>query len=167
VCAIAERSADGKQLIFTAFGPLQGRGRELARLDADPNNDYGWDLSPDGAHIAFVRRVPRSDGKIFLSDGAIHILSLQGGPSRELKVKGVENFRQYVDWAADGKGLFAAHPTGAETELLYVDLQGNGSVVWHTKDCEPLRGVPSPDGHHLAILCGGQYNNVWLMENFN
>jgi len=35
LCAIAEPSQDRKQMIFTAFDPLQGRGRELARIGVD------------------------------------------------------------------------------------------------------------------------------------
>ena len=166
LCAIAEPTQDRKQLIFTAFDPLEGRGRELARIDADPNADYGWDLSPDGAYIAFVKRVPRSDGKIFLSEGPIHILSLNGGLPREIHVKGINIFREYLDWAADGRGLILSHPTRTDPELVYVDLQGNPTVLWHQEGALPVRGVPSPDGHHLAILCLGASNNMWMIENF-
>ena len=166
LCAIAEPAQDRRQIIFTAFDPLQGRGRELAKVDADPGADFGWDLSPDGAHIAFLKRVPRSDGKIFVSEGPIRILSLDGGPPREIHVNGINTFREYVDWAADGRGLLLAHPTGLDSELLYVDLNGNANVLWQQKDAAPFRGVPSPDGRHLAILCGGAYNNVWMIESF-
>ena len=166
LCAIAEPAPDRKQVIFSAFEPLRGRGSELARIDADPDADYGWDLSPDGTNIAFVKRVPRSDGKIFSSEGPIRIISLNGGPPREIHVKGMNDFREYVDWAADGKGLILSHPTDTDPELLHVDLEGNVSVLWRQKGAVPLRGVPSPDGRHLAILCSGAYNNVWMLENF-
>ena len=119
-----------EHVIFTAFDPLQGRGRELARIDSDPDADYGWDLSPDGADIAYVKRVPRSDGKIFSSEGPIHILSLNGAAPQEIRVKGMDVFREYVDWSADGKGLILSHPTETDPELVYVDLQGNASVLW-------------------------------------
>jgi len=110
--------------------------------------------------------VPRSDGKILLSEGPIHIVSLKGAPARVIQVKGVNTFREYLDWAADGKGLILAHPTEMETELLYVDLEENASALGRQKGATPLRGISSPDGRHLAIVCGGAYNNVWLMENF-
>jgi Tol biopolymer transport system component len=166
LCAIAEPTGDHKQMIFTAFDPLQGRGRELARVDVDRSADYAWDLSPDGARIAFLKREPRSDGKIYGSEGPIRILSLNGEPQREIHIKGVNKFREYVDWAADGKGLIIARPAGTGAELLYVDLFGNSSVLWHQKGAVPVRGVPSPDGRHLAILCLGAYNNVWMIDNF-
>ena len=166
LCAIAEPSEDRKQIIFTAFDVLHGRGRELARIDADPNADYGWDLSPDGTEIAYIKRVPRSDGKIFSSEGPIHVLSLNGALPREIQVKGMNEFREYVDWAANGKGLILAHPTETDAELIYVDMAGNANVLWRQKGAAAVRGVSSPDGRHLAILCGGAYNNVWMMENF-
>lgn len=52
LCAIAERTPDHKQLVFTAFDPEKGRGRELARCSVDPNAGYNRDLSPDGTRIA-------------------------------------------------------------------------------------------------------------------
>ena len=55
LCAIAERSADRKQLVFTAFDPVKGRGRELAEWKTDAMADYQWDLSPDGTRIAVLR----------------------------------------------------------------------------------------------------------------
>jgi Tol biopolymer transport system component/DNA-binding winged helix-turn-helix (wHTH) protein len=166
LCAIAEFDEDRKHVIFTAFDALLGRGRELARIDADPDADYGWDLSPDGASIAYVRREARSDGKIFSSVGPIHILPLKDGVPWEIRVKGMNDFREYVDWAADGKGLILARPAETDSELIYVDMAGNASVLWRQKGVAPVRGVVSPDGRHLAILCRGDYNNVWLMENF-
>jgi hypothetical protein len=54
-CAIAERSQDLTQPIFTAFDPLQGRGRELTRFDIDPQSNYDWALSPDGTRIAVLK----------------------------------------------------------------------------------------------------------------
>ncbi len=166
LCALAEPSEDHKHMIFSAFDPLQGRGRELARIDIDPNADYGWDLSPDGARIALLKRIPRTDGKIFSSEGVIHIFSLNGESPRDLRPKGIENFREFVDWAADGKGLILSHPAGADSELLFVDLDGNANVLWHQEGAVTFRGVPSPDGRHLAILRESPYNNAWMMENF-
>jgi hypothetical protein len=56
LCAIAERSSDGKQIIFTAFDPLKGRGREITRVDVEPTGrGYIWDLSPDGTRIALLQ----------------------------------------------------------------------------------------------------------------
>ena len=52
LCAFAEQTPDRKELVFTAFDPIRGKGHELARFATDPNADYGgWSLSPDGTRI--------------------------------------------------------------------------------------------------------------------
>ena len=53
LCVFAERTPDRKQLIFTSFDPVNGRGKELTRMDVDSNTGYEWNLSPDGSRIAF------------------------------------------------------------------------------------------------------------------
>jgi serine/threonine protein kinase len=166
LCAIAEPSEDRKQMIFTAFDPVQGRGRELTRFAVDPNSDYTWDLSPNGEQMAVLKRVPRSDGKIFGTVGPIYILSLTGQPPREVHAKGRNDFHEYVDWAADGKALLVTGQTSGMAEALRVDLKGNVAVLWSEKEAYAFRAVPSPDGRHLAILRRTKNNNVWLLENF-
>jgi hypothetical protein len=169
LCAMAERTQDRKQLIFTAFDPLQGRGRELARFDTNPTPDaeYAWDLSPDGRRIAILKR----------SEATIHILFLSHQASQQIVVRRWSAL-QSVDWAADGTGLFVSSVTEGGSALLRLDLEGNGQLLWAYKGTVepgitafvggPLAPwvVPSPDGRHLAI-CGWSLNaNIWLMENF-
>jgi DNA-binding beta-propeller fold protein YncE len=166
-CAIAERSADSKQIIFAAFDPLEGRGRELRRFDIDPNANYGWDLSPDGDHIAVFRH---------FSD-RIHILSVAGQDSREISVRGWHSI-QSIDWSADGKRLFVSNAIAHGSALSQVDLNGNEHVLWEQRGnnvplsqnafgqaSAPL-GLPSPDGRHLAIYGWNLSANIWMIENF-
>jgi len=166
LCAIAEPSQDHNHMIFTAFDPVQGRGRELTQFAVDPGADYTWDLSPNGEHIAILKRLPRSDGKIFATEGSIHILSLNGEPPRELHAKGRDSFHEYVDWAPDGKAILLLGQPSEDTELLRVDLGGNVSILWREKGVYTFRAVPSPDGRHLAMLRRTTNNNVWLLENY-
>jgi hypothetical protein len=168
LCAIAEQTSDGKQLVFTAFDPAGGRGAELTRFEVDPAARYDagastgiripyvWDLSPDGTRIAVLKR----------SEGRIHIISLVGQAARELKAKGWKSL-ETLDWAADSKGLFACSLQRAST-LLYVDLFGNARSLWAPKASLSLatRAVPSPDGRHLAMIGFTLNTNMWMMENF-
>jgi serine/threonine protein kinase len=169
LCSIAERTPDHTHLIFTAFDPILGRGRELARFDTNPTPDaeYAWDLSPDGTRIAILKR----------SEATINILSLSRKASQQIVVRGW-NGLQSVDWAADGTSLFVSRVTEGGSALLRLDLKGNGQLLWTYKGTVepgisafiggPLApwAVPSPDGRHLAI-CGWSLNaNIWLMENF-
>jgi len=77
LCAIAERTSDGTQLVFTALDPMKGRGRELIRFVVDPGRNYSWDLSPDGARIVIAKQ----PGKQF------DILSLNGHATQSITVK--------------------------------------------------------------------------------
>jgi Tol biopolymer transport system component len=173
LCAIAERTVDHKQLIFTAFDPVRGRGRELTRFDIDPADEatYVWDLSPDGTRVAILK----------YSEGRIRVLSWsRRQASQEILVKGWNNL-QSLDWAADGKGLFASSLRPGSSALLHLDLQGNSHLLWEQKGStspagrpwdQPFAGpsapwaVPSPDGRHLAIYQWSVSSNMWMMENF-
>ena len=119
MCAIAERSADRKQLVFSAFDPVKGRGRELAELKTDATADYEWDLSPDGARIAILK----------IREGRIQILSLNGRAPQEITVTGWNRLTTVV-WMANGKGLFVSSLKEQGSVLLDVDLQGNAHVLW-------------------------------------
>jgi hypothetical protein len=59
---------DKDELTFTAFDPVRGGGRELARFKVDdPEKFYAWDLSPDSARIAVLK----------LGGSKIYMLSLR------------------------------------------------------------------------------------------
>lgn len=156
LCAIAEQSADGKPLIFTAFDALNGRGAEIARFETDAAADYHWSLSPDGTRVAILKS----------GDNRIHLVSFNGQAQQEVAVK------QWTDlagvfWAADGKGWFTSSGSDVAAVLLHVDLQGEARLLWSLNGGgSKVYGLPSPDGRHLAIVATARNNNVWLMENF-
>ena len=112
LCAIAERSSDGRQVIFTAFDPLRGRDREITRVDVEPTGrGYVWDLSPDGTRIALLQFFGEQLGQS-PAGRQIRVISLDSQSSQEVVVKGWDNL-QSVDWAADGKALlFQGHARG-------------------------------------------------------
>jgi serine/threonine protein kinase/dipeptidyl aminopeptidase/acylaminoacyl peptidase len=176
LCAIAERTPDGRQLIFTTLDPMQGRGPELTRFVTEHGENYAWDLSPDGTRIAVAKQPSRQFDIIFLNGRAPQRIRVKGWDfgirSRIANARGEE-----VDfaWAADGKGLFTPSRTEQKFVLLYVDLQGNAHVVREQNGgINPTMGagffgpwgVPSPDGRHLAMLGWTRNSNVWMMENF-
>lgn len=154
-CVFCERTPDRKQLILTALDPLKGRGRELARFDADPTAEYDWDLSPDASLIDIRKnREPR-----------LSMLSLTGRESRELVVKGWSALIN-LNWAADGKGLFTSGLVERGSVLLYVDLQGNAHPLWEQRGSVATWAIPSPDGRHLALSGWTKNTNSWMLENF-
>ena len=155
LCAVAERSADRKQLVFTAFGPANGRERELTKWNVDAGANYYWDLSPDGTRIAILKS----------HEGRIQIVWLNGREPEEITVEGWDNLST-ATWTADGNGLFASSYTERGAVLLSVDLQGKARVLWEHKGGIDTYGVPSPDGRHLAMRGWVVETSLWLMENF-
>jgi hypothetical protein len=159
LCAVAERSADRKQMIVTSFDPIRGRGPELARFDVDANldqmvNNLLFAISPDGTRIAAAR----------WPDGPIEIRSLRGQPAQFIHAKGFDHLWS-ITWAADGRAFFVSKHVRDGTELLHVDLQGNTKSLWKANGPK-CGGTPSPDGRHLAIYDWKQSANMWMMENF-
>jgi len=161
LCVFSEETPDRKQLIFSALDPAKGRGKGLTRvLLKQPGILHAWDLSGDGSRIALTQYDYRED--------RVQILPLGRREPREIKVRGWRGLDQ-PSWAADGKGLFVAAMAGLGATILIVDLQGRGQVVWRQRFPiidYPARGVPSPDGRHLAVFAVSADRNVWLLENF-
>jgi len=158
LCAIAEPGPDRKELVFSAFDPIRGRGDELAKFPTDPNADYvGWSLSPDGTRIAIIKT----------GGNHVYVLPLDGSPVRDLTVAGWIGFNTFC-WSVDSKGFFVGNTRGEglDSNLLFVDLNGKPHRLWQQKSAPFTWGVPSPDGRHLAIF-GAEFNaNMWMIENF-
>ena len=156
VCVISERTEDRKQMVMTAFDPLQGRGAELARIDLDSEaKKLHWDLSPDGTRIAFTK-TPQAP---------IEILSLRGDATLRFYVKDWDNLES-LDWTADGEGFFIADGVHGGMVLLHVDLRGKAQVLYKNEGAAAAFGRPSPDGRHLAIPDFRIDGNIWTLENF-
>jgi DNA-binding winged helix-turn-helix (wHTH) protein/Tol biopolymer transport system component len=85
-CVFSEETLDQKQLVFSTFDPLQGRGREIARVNLDrppayptDNPTYDWDLSPDGSRLALALWDPIGS--------RIQIIPVAGGEAHEVILK--------------------------------------------------------------------------------
>ena len=158
LCAIAEPTGDGRQLVIGAFDPVRGRGPELTRFALNPSST-SWiaELSPDGTRIAALQS----------PEGPIHIFSLLGQAPQDIVLKGW-NLRpvHFLHWAADGRGLFVSDSIRLGGVLLHVDLQGNTQVLWKNQGVRWNTGPPSPDGRHLAILSSPWDGNLWTLGNF-
>jgi Tol biopolymer transport system component len=154
LCAVAERSPDGRQLVFTSIELPGGRGRELARFAIEAGGDYRWALSPDGARIAVLNaRAAR-----------IHVLSLTGLAPIDFLVRGAKTLG-YVSWSADGRGLVVPSVDARAATLLLVDLEGNTRVLWQQPGGADISGIPSPDGRRIAVWVRSRAANLWLAES--
>jgi Tol biopolymer transport system component len=159
LCVLAEHIYDGKQLTFTAFDALKGRGKVLWTIPKDAAALFTFALSRDGTTIAVAR----------VGHPEIHIrlLSLSGGGDGEVTVKGWSNLSSLgLYWAPDEKGFYCGSGSAQVSTLLYVDLKGNARVLWQKKSGHLIWGIPSPDGRYLAILGQVRKANVWMLEGF-
>jgi hypothetical protein len=95
------------------------------------------------------------------------LLSLTGGPDREITLKDCPNLTG-LDWSHGGKGLFCGCVSPETKTLLYVGLDGNARVLWQFKGGAngSIWGIPSPDGRYLAIQGSVINSNVWMLEGF-
>jgi DNA-binding winged helix-turn-helix (wHTH) protein/Tol biopolymer transport system component len=158
VCVLAEPTEDRKQVIVSALDPgAAQRKAEILRFElvTDPYDPASATavISPDGRYLA-------TRGG---SAGLIRILSLSGGPARDLRVKELANLGA-VQWTADGTGLIVTNTTDREVVLLHVNMDGNSQLLWTCESRAPCQGSPSPDGRHLAVTEGRATSNVWQLE---
>ena len=154
-CVFAEETPDGHQLVFSAFDPLGGRGRELARFTVDRKADYQWNLSPDGSSIAAVKT----------GDDTVHVLALNGRPNHNLTLKGWPNLNS-VDFSADSKGFFVNSISNGTATLVYVDQSQRTHPAWQWKSPGVSWAVPSRDGRRFAIMQITLRSNMWMIEDF-
>ena len=152
LCAVATQRHD--QLIFTAFDPSRGQGTEVGRIEVDPAQSYSWDLSPDAATIAVLKR----------GSSEIALLTLATHKQRTLHVRGWQGLAS-LDWDRNGSGLFTSSVEKGST-LLHVDLEGNAHVLWESRVPSMTWAIPSPDGLHIAMPGFALSSNVWLLEGF-
>lgn len=158
LCVIVESSLDDKKLMVTALDPLKGKGKLLRTIPKAIDENFNHSLSPDGSTLALAKG----------GEPEIHIrfLSMTGGSDREIAVKGWTNIGS-LEWSADGNGLYCTSISSQGGTLLYVDLKGTARVLWQSRELDGgpfIAGVPSPDGHYLALSGAGYQSTVWMVE---
>ncbi len=147
------------QMVFYALDPLQGRGREIARVEVNlPLDQSHWDISPDGSQIAVVLGSEREDSRI-------GVLDLAGRSAHNVIVKGWTGF-QSLDWSANGRGWYISSRSAVGANLLYVVLRGHAHVLRQQPGSFQTWGIPSPNGRYLAFLEWTSGGNVWMLEDF-
>jgi Tol biopolymer transport system component len=154
LCVLAE--AREKNVIFTAFDPLQGRKAELARVPSD-KDVRSWDLSPDGTRLAL---------SIFdYKTGDVRILPLDGGTPRKLSAMPWTQLGA-IAFAADGKSLFLVSSSSRGTSLVRMDSAGNTKLLFQQPGWDIHSLAASPDGHFLALGPILSNFNAWTIASF-
>lgn len=164
-CVLAETSADQRHLVFYTFDPVLGSAlnaanankHEIFSIDVEAGHEPDWDVSPDGSLIAIAAQ---DEKNIPLS-----FVALNSRPSFKMTVKGWGN-RHSLFWSPDGHSVYVSSRSFNDETLLQVDLRGRVRPLFKQKGAYAVWGVPSPDGHYLAILSIVKDSDLWMAENF-
>jgi len=160
LCIFSE-VAPGRQKFFQ-FDPRKGMPQELTWAtveDRDPYN-FNWSLSPDGEFLA----IGKKEG--VQKEPYIRVLSIRDHTQRTMKVQTWAGIAS-IDWAADGKSLWAVAYTTRDTwALLNIDLLGRVRPMLEEKQMRIGWAIPSPDGRRLALWEASGGANAWLVEDF-
>jgi hypothetical protein len=154
-CVFEEIDEPHGQRRFIGFDPERNQSHELFRL---PLPVTYWDISPDGARLAFLQGSPKN-GQF------VQIRRLNGQVEKEFKVKGWNDL-VCLNWSADGKSIFVGGVLSGSVTLLRSDLSGNPQVLWTEPGARRIWAVPSPDGRYIAVHHERFGRNVWMLENF-
>jgi len=157
------------QQTFFRFDPVTGASAEIsaAKITGPTGEGFvSWSLSPDGKYLATAERGQNKQP-------SIRILSTGDDTQKVLLLQGWGEILG-VDWAADGKSLWVGAAKNVATfehldarALLRVDLNGAIETVLEKGAMRFSAGIPSPDGHRLALFgATTESANVWLLENF-
>jgi eukaryotic-like serine/threonine-protein kinase len=153
-CVFSEKI--GKEIIFYALDPLHGKGKELARSEVGSRRFYGWDVSPDGSHLAVVSSI----------GPYIRTIDLGTGKTRDINAP-ADWLLQSVGWSANGTALFVTVYTAKAFLLGSIDLAGKARVLLDEgPDHWVNEVIASPDGHYLTFKAQTWDGNVWLLEKF-
>jgi len=135
----SNRGGAGKAHIYK----MPVRGGETVQLTNDPMEDFAPKWSPDGSHIAFMRREPSKDG---LRD--VYVMNADGGERIRITADTLDD--SYPNWSPGGRGLhFSQIPTGQ----MFTTLGDDGR--WSIPKRDSVRGRWTKDGRYRVALQHG------------
>jgi DNA-binding winged helix-turn-helix (wHTH) protein len=161
-------SPDGEQVAFSWSGEKSDNfdiyvtmigATEVRRLTTDPADDYAPSWSPDGRHIAFLRKVGQT--------ACIHVTAPLGGsdlkvsdfPVRNAHSSSHSSMAPQISWSPDSRFVVAGRDDGSAPDapagiyLIPVDDGGEPRAITRPRrpsyDYSP---VFSPDGRQLAYI---------------
>ncbi|MFN0167970.1 MAG: LpqB family beta-propeller domain-containing protein [Bryobacteraceae bacterium] len=152
-CITSERDFTGG-LKFAELDPESGKARMLTSVSG-VSSAY-WDVSPDGQELA----IATSKGP----DGLIRRIKLGDGSSSYVLVKGRPDL-QSMDWSPDGSGWFVSSRWTHGSDILYVDPNGNQSVLRRQFVGFETWGLPRRDGKRFAFLEWTAAGSPWLLTS--
>jgi Tol biopolymer transport system component len=156
---------DGKTLVFEPSGVQSIRKRNLdtgEESEVVKTDMLNYDLSPDGREV------------VFQLDGAVKIVSLNGGEPREL-FRGLAK-RYWLSWTRDGRYIIARafafdadwFPAGpASSEIWRVPAQGGTPLKLDLSVPKVVSFALHPDNRRFVFSVKEEgKSELWVLENF-
>ena len=157
-------------LTFFTYDPFRGQGTQVFQIKEEVPVSYNWSLSPNGTMLAMAKGKGGDESALAMAKGkggdesaSIRLVSLNGGGERQLRLENRLGLTS-LDWAADGKSLWAASAGDEGNSLLNIDLQGNVREAWRPKRMTVGWAIPSRDGRYLALQVGSGSANAWMLS---
>jgi DNA-binding winged helix-turn-helix (wHTH) protein/Tol biopolymer transport system component len=148
------RETIGKEFVYYALDPLQGKGKELGRTEWMPNVLSDWGLSPDSSMVALANHDP---ARPFIR--IVTLSSPAKSTTVDIPLPGYGTILKPT-WSPDARGFYVESKNDIGYSLLYVDRAGHAKVLKDTPN--PIWGVPTRDGTKLAFVDQSASRNVWI-----
>jgi len=166
LCIYGKFEPKSEYFRFFTFDPDGSKGKEIlaGKVRKGEGSTKWWSISPDGKYLVTPKSQNPYDGP------ALRVLDLAAGTEINIPVPDI-GLVMGMDWAVDSKSLWIGGYMGrggwgTRSGVLNVDLNGRERVVLEGLNPEIWFAIPSPDGHHLALMGNTQTSNMWLLENF-
>jgi DNA-binding winged helix-turn-helix (wHTH) protein/Tol biopolymer transport system component len=145
---------------FYTFNSETGAKTALPAADDPQWQAYNWSLSPDGQMLVLVKKLHAP------AEAELKFVPVKGGSPRVVHVKEWAGISA-IDWAADGKSMWASGVIAGETRaILNIDLQGQAKAVLVEKKPYVGWAIASQDGKKLAFWESTGASNVWMLKGF-
>ncbi|MCJ7681798.1 MAG: tetratricopeptide repeat protein [Candidatus Aminicenantes bacterium] len=150
-------SPDGKTLVFVAEGPIiKKRNLDTGEESEVVKSGMFYDLSPDGREV------------VFQVNGAVKIVSLDGGEPRELFRDSVHPDWYYsLEWTRDGRYIIVRARNTAISEIWRIPAQGGTPQKLDLSVPKMWYFTLHPDSRHFVFSVREESKSeLWVLENF-
>jgi Tol biopolymer transport system component len=156
-------SADGRRIYYRIGPEIRerdlGTGAERPLAKIPPSQ--GWEVSPDGRHLAILTRADQAT-----QSSAVLTVSLPGGIVREVARVPTDSFPNRPSWTPDSRSLLTARGAGDRRELWLLDVETGRSRKLDVDISDWVAGFSlSPDGRSIAFLTGSDVPEIWAIEH--
>ncbi len=141
-----------KSYVISSLHPLEGKGRELARIPVTS----GFRLLPDGDSFAYI--LPTENGIA----NRVRLISFTGKPDTDIVVKDAVALTG-LGWLPSNAGFLSTD----RGKLLLGLPDGTSKVLWAPTGLSSIQwAVPSPDERHVVINVMTRHTNAWMVSGF-